>query len=399
MSVSLMDEIPDASVSRPDARPISRPTSSVKRRNATRCLQFLALIPLFYAALILVACLPGPQRSLVYMNGLNFPLGVNFSQPESLGFARGRVRPLELVTMDDVRLRAFLFLPLDLYHHEVDTPNPEPEGKALLDRALAERETVIYLHGNAGNMALGPRMHTCRRISEYMGMNALILDYRGFGGSEGTPSEEGLIQDARSAWDWLRGHGVPAQRITLLGHSLGTGVATRLTHSLQQEGGVSAGPRALLLKSPYTSLPEVVTDFRFFRFLPLFGPLRYLPGINSFISRIMDTHFSTHHYLPMIQCDVAILHGTRDDQIPVDHAHRLRDLLLGPIVGESGEEVLLEEASFPLVSIPNAYNVLHVADHHRHILFLELTHATHNDIQEYDVTWESLRVFLRGRVG
>lgn len=291
---------------------------------------------------------------------------------------------------------AFLFLPLDLYHQEVDSLNAEPEGQALVDHALSERQTVIYLHGNAGNLALGPRMHTCRQISEYMGMNALILDYRGFGDSEGTPSEQGLILDARSAWDWLRDRGVPSKKITLLGHSLGTGVATRLTHILEEEGGVAAGPRALLLKSPYTSLPEVVTDFRFFRFLPLFGPLRFLPGINDFIAWIMDTHFATRHYLPKVQCDVAILHGTRDDQIPVGHAHRLRDLLLGQVSSEDkGKEMVMEEVSFPLVSTPNAYNILHVANNNQHILFLELVHASHNDIQEYDVTWECLRVFIR----
>jgi fermentation-respiration switch protein FrsA (DUF1100 family) len=82
------------------------------------------------------------------------------------------------------------------------------------------RATALYCHGNGGNMS-----HCLSRISllRKLGFNVLLFDYRGYGRSEGTPSEEGLYRDARAAWNWLVDEKeVPSDEIVLWGHSLGT---------------------------------------------------------------------------------------------------------------------------------------------------------------------------------
>ena len=69
-------------------------------------------------------------------------------------------------------------------------------------------------------------------VSERLGLHALVLEYRGFADSEGTPTEEGVYADARAATRWLRDRGVTPCKLLIWGHSLGTGVACNLAHEL-----------------------------------------------------------------------------------------------------------------------------------------------------------------------
>lgn len=77
-------------------------------------------------------------------------------------------------------------------------------------------------------------------LSSRLNANVLVIDYRGFGDSEGTPSERGLQLDARTAWDWLIEHGAKEEDITIVGQSLGTGVSAGLAVELAEEGEFAA---------------------------------------------------------------------------------------------------------------------------------------------------------------
>jgi pimeloyl-ACP methyl ester carboxylesterase len=101
--------------------------------------------------------------------------------------------------------------------------------------------TVLVTPGNAGSRAL--RAPLARRLAA-VGFAVLLLDYRGYGGNPGRPSENGLITDARAARAYLVEHGVPAQRLIYFGESLGAAVATRLA--------VEQPPGGLVLRSPFT---------------------------------------------------------------------------------------------------------------------------------------------------
>jgi abhydrolase domain-containing protein 12 len=181
-------------------------------------------------------------------------------------------------------------------------------------RALKERPVFLYFHGNAGNRASPKRIETYRvcclakplssanvlqNLSERLNVNVLTIDYRGFGNSEGSPTENGLALDARAAWNWLLAEGVDAKNIILLGHSLGTGVAARLARDLSNDSPVSMQPRGIILQAPYayvfvtlnsiikrlvqrnSSIPDVAFEFRVFQAIPLLYPIQFFPSLES----------------------------------------------------------------------------------------------------------------------
>src|SRR5262249_37001273 len=111
---------------------------------------------------------------------------------------------------------------------------PQPKGHALL------------LHGNAGNVTL--LAETLRTLNQRHKLAVLALDYRGFGKSEGMPSEQGLYQDARAARRWLAEQEQIAESdVILMGASLGGAVAVELA--------AHDGARGLVLANTFTSLP------------------------------------------------------------------------------------------------------------------------------------------------
>ena len=108
--------------------------------------------------------------------------------------------------------------------------------------------TLLLLHGNAGN--LSDRLETIGFLQK-LSSNVLAVDYRGYGRSEGRPSEEGVYRDAEAAYDYLtRERRVPPERLVVLGQSLGTAVAVDLATKRKLAG--------LILESGFPSAPRVV---------------------------------------------------------------------------------------------------------------------------------------------
>ncbi len=142
------------------------------------------------------------------------------------------------------------------------TPAEGPGGRAPAGAVAGGRGTVIYCHGNAESLAT--RAWIADRLSR-MGLQVLLFDYRGYGLSEGRPDEEGLARDARAAWRHVvEARGVDPGRVVLMGHSLGSAVATRLALELgavdQGDGARSMAPgrpAALVVGSPFPSMPTV----------------------------------------------------------------------------------------------------------------------------------------------
>jgi fermentation-respiration switch protein FrsA (DUF1100 family) len=149
------------------------------------------------------------------------------------------------------------------------------------------RATTLYLHGNAGN--LSDRPGHLQSLSA-AGSEVLIVDYRGYGKSEGEPSESNLYEDAEAAYEWLLAQGRKPKRIVLYGESLGTAVATDLASRR------SCG--ALILEAPFPSRSAVAGLI-----VPVLGPL---------IAR----GFETVRKIANVSCPVLVLHGTADTVIP-----------------------------------------------------------------------------------
>lgn len=160
---------------------------------------------------------------------------------------------------------AWQLLPHSIYHERQPFPPKAPLAAEEFERALAERPTVLYFHGNAGSRALSHRVRGISAFSTTLDLNVLAIDYRGFGDSSGSPTETGLILDARAAWDFVhsaivRQGRTPAQadgQIILVGQSLGTGVGAGLAGMLAREG---RSPRAVVSVAGFSSLPETIIE-------------------------------------------------------------------------------------------------------------------------------------------
>lgn len=112
--------------------------------------------------------------------------------------------------------------------------------------APAGAPTIVFFHGNGGFIeAFADRI----RDGQEKGRGVMLVEYRGYSGLKGTPTEEGLYADGRAALDWLERHGVPSSSVFLYGESLGSGVATKLASERRVAG--------VILESPYTSAPAV----------------------------------------------------------------------------------------------------------------------------------------------
>ncbi|KAI8847981.1 Alpha/Beta hydrolase protein [Chytridium lagenaria] len=199
----------------------------------------LIIYPMFVGLLLLDV----PQRMILFLSNVNYPFGVDWDKPEVFGFSPNKAHNLKIRTRDGIHIGAWHILPSSYYRaltRSLEITHPSSKKGAfvtedLQNQALKDRPVVLYFHGNAGNRAAPNRIETYKNFSEKLNLNVVTIDYRGFGNSEGTPSEDGLALDARAAWDWLLQRGVPPSNIILVGHSLGTGVATRLARDLSDD--------------------------------------------------------------------------------------------------------------------------------------------------------------------
>lgn len=153
--------------------------------------------------------------------------------------------------------------------------------------AKKNHATILYLHGNAGN--IGGRMSLGREFMD-AGLGLLLLEYRGYGGNKGSPTEQGLYEDARTAMRFLHEQGIQNENIALYGESLGSGVATKL--------GVEYPVCAVILQSPYTSLTDMT---RFYYPFMLLKPW---------------DRFDSFERIQSIKAPILILHGTNDTVVP-----------------------------------------------------------------------------------
>lgn len=157
------------------------------------------------------------------------------------------------------------------------------------------RGTVLFLHGNAGNIS-----HRLDSIEMFhrLGYSTLIFDYRGYGNSSGVPTEQGTYRDAEAAWRYLTGQR-HACRIILYGESLGGAVAAWLASRER--------PAALVIASGFTSVPDLGQQ------LYPYLPVRWLARIR----------YDMREYLRSVTAPVLIAHSPEDDIIPFEHGRAL----------------------------------------------------------------------------
>ncbi len=163
-----------------------------------------------------------------------------------------------------------------------------PRGGPPGGRGEPGRALILYFHGNGGSLL--NRRERARALTRD-GRGLLIISYRGYSGSTGSPSEAGLRVDARTAYRWLASY-APG-RIVLYGESLGTGVAVRLATE-ERVGGI-------ILDSPFTSTADVAKT--------LFW---YVP-----VTLLMRDQFRSIDLVGGLRAPLLVLHGERDGVVPI----------------------------------------------------------------------------------
>jgi fermentation-respiration switch protein FrsA (DUF1100 family) len=156
--------------------------------------------------------------------------------------------------------------------------------------AANPRGVLLFFHGNAGNIS--HRLESIEIFHE-LGLDTLIIDYRGYGLSTGKASEQGTYLDAQAAWDYLvDSRGIPADRIIVFGRSLGGAIGAWL--------GARNTPAAVVIESSFSSGVDMA--HRLYPFLParLITRLRY---------PVVD-------YAGRLKCPVLVIHSRQDEIIP-----------------------------------------------------------------------------------
>ncbi len=188
--------------------------------------------------------------------------------PKSIGLD---YEDVELVTDDGTRIHGWFI----------------PDNKVFDTQKQA---TLLFLHGNAGNIS--HRLDSIKLFNN-IGLNILIIDYRGYGQSTGKPGEAGTYQDAEAAWHYLTAtRGIKENKIIVFGRSLGGSVAAWLASQHT--------PAALIVESSFSSVPSM--GQRIYPFLPV-----------RLLSRFQ---YNTKEYVKAINCPVLVAHSRDDDIIP-----------------------------------------------------------------------------------
>ena len=174
---------------------------------------------------------------------------------------------------------------------------------------------ILFCHGNGGN--IGSRVSYLPIFRE-LGLATFLFDYRGYGKSEGQPSEEGTYADVEAAWQYLtQQRKIPPQKIIIYGESLGGAIASYMAQNIAQNSSQNIAQKnvqqeikntagGLILASTFTSISDRASEL--YPFLPI-----------RWISRFS---FNSIDRLPTIKIPVLIIHSTDDEIIPFSHGDR-----------------------------------------------------------------------------
>jgi hypothetical protein len=175
------------------------------------------------------------------------------------------------------------------------------DGKTILSWYTPPKNgnpIMLYFHGNAGNLS-----HRSEKLKTFIkntnGYGQLAVSWRGYGGSEGEPTEQGLYNDARAAIEFLLKKGHSINNIFIYGESLGTGVAIQMATEYDI--------KAVILEAPYTSVENRAAE------LYPYVPVRF----------IIKDRFRTIDKIKSVNAPILIFHGYLDKVMPISHGTKI----------------------------------------------------------------------------
>ncbi|KAL1956103.1 hypothetical protein VTO42DRAFT_7622 [Malbranchea cinnamomea] len=255
---------------------------------AGNIVEFLRLPVLASSGLAVVASgmLYFKQNEIIYPR--NVPMGSRTDVPKPPDFGISDYEDLRIPTRDGETLSAYLIYPSNR------------------DK-IPPKLTVLMFHGNAGN--IGHRIPIAQMLERSLDCNVLMLEYRGYGLSTGTPDEQGLKIDAQAALDYLRQRDdLKDTKIIVYGQSLGGAVSIYLVAKNQNEGDIAG----LILENTFLSIRKLIPS--------VFPVAKYM-------TRLCHQQWASEDILPKISdIPVLFLSGLRDEIVPASHMRQLYHL-------------------------------------------------------------------------
>jgi len=190
------------------------------------------------------------------------------------------IKKVEIKTKDNINLNAWFY-----------------------KKDIKNYKTILFFHGNAGS--LDNRTYKLNHFKD-LGLNFLIVAWRGFSGNKGKPDEKGLYEDAKSAINWLKLEGIIEKNIIIYGESLGTAVAIEIAQNKKFAG--------IILESPFTSMVDM--GKKYYPFFP--------------VSYLLKDKFESHKKINNVHIPILIMHGKVDKIVPYDMGKKMYELANEP---------------------------------------------------------------------
>ncbi|KAE9378785.1 alpha/beta-hydrolase [Stipitochalara longipes BDJ] len=302
-----------------------------------------AIVVGLYAGLLGLLSTPTFQKHVVYLHKIQMTWFKDLNVPESFGFMRNQVTPFFLESSDGEKLYAWHILPVELYRKHEIALLEEPVGfvsdvtsrsafKLLRDDPKAR--LILHFHGAAGTVGSGYRVPNYRALSAGQPgkIHVLTFDYRGYGKSTGTPSEDGLLLDAHTVLDWaMNVAGIPPSRILVFAQSMGTAVSVAISSyfALKSPPVIFAGT---VLVAPFIDAATLASSYRLGGIIPLLSPIARFPLLFTYLQRFMRDKWSTKdriaQYIRANEVNaekyrMILIHAEDDYDVPWDHTTTL----------------------------------------------------------------------------
>ncbi|KAG5298452.1 lysophospholipase and esterase/lipase domain-containing protein [Histoplasma ohiense] len=325
----------------------------------------LAFVGFLYVLGVFSLTYPSVQRMVLYVNQFNPTYFQDVNDAEYFGFLKSQIQPFNIRTPDNETLYAWHIVPPRLFKDNeaaflanASSGPAEDVTKTIAFNLLAQdpnARVVLNLHGNAAHLGSGYRPQMYRSFlaasTPKHPVHVIAFDYRGFGKSTGSPTEEGLITDALSLINYLTSPplSIHPSRIVVAGQSLGTAVAAGVVerYTFGDPSSVPEPLAGVIVFAPFSSIHTVVSTYRLFGFFPpILSALSPYPRfLNYILGHIVDTWDSASRFARLTGAfpqpgdvdsshasqgfDLALVHAVNDAQIPWPNGHGVYEAAIG----------------------------------------------------------------------
>ncbi|XP_060896455.1 lysophosphatidylserine lipase ABHD12 isoform X2 [Labrus mixtus] len=272
----------------------------------------LWLLVVYISIPFIVKLCPSIQAKLVFLNFVRLPYFIDLKRPLDQGL--NHTHNFYLEPESSLKIGVWHTVPAHMWREAQGK-----QGEWYNSMFSSTHSVILYLHGNAGTRGGDHRVQLYKVLSS-LGYHVVTFDYRGWGDSDGSPSEGGMTSDALFIYDWLKKRLDSKLPLYIWGHSLGTGVATNLVRRLCDRG---SPPDALILESPFTNIREEAKSH------PFSMVYRYLPGFDWFFLDTITANnirFASDENVNHISCPTLILHAEDDSVVPFHLGKKLYNI-------------------------------------------------------------------------